>query len=126
MLIPARLASVQSQASTSANSPFIASLSSSRSAVASSPTSSVNHMNVPPIPRAESRSKYICSIVPLKFANLHEAVLSLTGVHTLNNCPILLPSSAAAVSSVAARRSIAMTPIALAMKSPSVGSAWTW
>src|SRR5204862_6982251 len=49
---PATLAIVANQASTSANSPKRSSCDPLRSAPASSPISSISHMNVPSTPRA--------------------------------------------------------------------------
>lgn len=52
-------ARVQSHAKTSANSSILFSLSSSWArAVASSPTSSMNHINVAGVPRCRSRASY--------------------------------------------------------------------
>jgi hypothetical protein len=59
---PATLAIVANQASTSANSADVAARSPTRNADANSPTSSINHMNVPSIPRASSFDEYIASI----------------------------------------------------------------
>ena len=60
--MPATLAIVVSQASTSANSAACSSCVPSRKAAANSPTSSISHMNVPSTPRARSFSRYISRI----------------------------------------------------------------
>src|ERR1700733_1266287 len=60
--MPATLAIVTSHASTSANSAASSSFEPDRSAPASSPTSSISHMNVPSTPRAASLSEYISAI----------------------------------------------------------------
>src|SRR5438552_5776674 len=68
--IPATLAIVASQARTSANSLASSSRFPSRSAAASSPTSSISHMNVPSIPRASSFDEYIVLISDCKSDNV--------------------------------------------------------
>src|SRR5262249_3012628 len=69
---------VVSQASTSANSAACSSGVPSRSAAASSPTSSINHMNVPSTPRARSFSKSICRISDWKSSNEIDREVSAT------------------------------------------------
>src|SRR5436190_7102015 len=66
---PATLAIVASQANTSANSSNRSWCEPLRSAVASSPTSSISHKNVPSTPRAWSFSKYIFRISACKSAS---------------------------------------------------------
>src|SRR5437868_7336992 len=56
------LASVASHASTSANSSTRSSCVPPRSAADNSPTSSMNHMNVPSMPRAPSLAPYMVRI----------------------------------------------------------------
>ena len=58
----AMFARVQSQAKTSANSSSTFSLSADARAVESSPTSSMNHMNVPGTPLWRSRFSYLSEI----------------------------------------------------------------
>src|SRR4029077_15046931 len=71
---PATLAIVASHARTSANSRASSSGLPSRSAAASSPTSSISHMNVPSIPRASSFDEYIVRISDCKSARENERV----------------------------------------------------